>query len=1012
MMRLLPVIVLAISGLSADDPSGLRSEVPYYEALTVCVPQSAFDFAGGATLAELPDGRLVCIWCAKSDNEDGSAVLVASTLLRGATKWSDPRSIVATPNRAHTKPVLVPARDNVLRLFYQTGELSESDTASAGTITMTRSRDGGFTWSPGKTLPERKGSISGSKAVTRADGSCLLPFYVPQDGTSRVLIVNEAAAATRISEPISPPGAYDIHTIAEVEHGGLLCYLTDASGSDRLFASSSVDGGHTWKEPSPTRIPNSGTHVELLRLDSGALVLAHNPESDMPGRLNLWGSRDAGKNWSVFRRVSSSDEKLVPCALIQSRDGLIHLLASGGDSGLKHIAVNEAWVWEHGLLHGFPELDNVVPPYTPPEPAEGLPVVVPPFYEHIRGEVTGAPEEGITEIKVDEADGRLMVKTDPPTLLDDGTQINDLVETDGLIWYGTDSGLYAIASEDDVGIRQKAYGVGGPLASQINALAIDSKGALWVGTPLGLSILDQNKTWTHLRGDDGLPVENVTAIEIDKDDRVWIGTSRGAVLYVPDAEHRKWFYRAGKRYLPGNHVRKIAVAPLGMPAYFLTNNGIGRLDAVKMTLEKRARIIENRLNQRHRRPVPYNENDEVRAALVGACVFNNADDLTDYRIPTNDNDGLWTAYHVAAMSLCYGTTGSKDARESARRSMYALYTLQNASGIPGLVARSVVPAEQAGELDAQWRPTSGGDMYWKSDTSSDEIDGHYMAFYTYYEHIAKYDREESETLKSQVRKLTDYIADNGYQLIDWDGERTRWGFWNPGALNGNPVHYLENGLNSLEILSFLKVAYYITGDPKYHLHYQKLILDHDYLDNVLLEKKVFPDENNHSDNQLAFVAWYPLLQLERDPLVRKGLLQAVRRHYEIVKPERSSFFTFVFATADPAQADITGAVANLCRIPTDRRLYPTLNSERADIQWARRPNRFGHRVLTRVLPADERNFDKWNRDPYRPDHDGNALREDDGAAYLLPYWMGRYHGFIVEEPDGEPAAENAEYTLP
>jgi hypothetical protein len=50
----------------------------------------------------------------------------------------------------------------------------------------------------------------------------------------------------------------------------------------------------------------------------------------------------------------------------------------------------------------------------------------------------------------------------------------------------------------------------------------------------------------------------------------------------------------------------------------------------------------------------------------------------------------------------------------------------------------------------------------------------------------------------------------------------------------------------------------------------------------------------------------------------------------------------------------------------------------------------------RVLPADERNFDRWNGNVYLPDDGGAGSSEDDGAAYLLPYWMARHHGFLVE----------------
>jgi hypothetical protein len=287
-------------------------------------------------------------------------------------------------------------------------------------------------------------------------------------------------------------------------------------------------------------------------------------------------------------------------------------------------------------------------------------------------------------------------------------------------------------------------------------------------------------------------------------------------------------------------------------------------------------------------------------------------------------------------------------------------------------------------------------MYWKSDTSSDEIDGHYLALYAYWEHIARHDPAERDLIVRQVRAITDYIVDHNYQLIDWDGERTTWGFWNPDRLNNDPDAYLENGLNSLEILCFLKIARHITHDPKYRRHYERLICKHGYLSNVLLEKKAFPDHVNHSDDQLAFVVWYPLIQLEHDPAIRPALQAAVRRHYRVEAPERSSFFNFVAATIDPDYVDIQAAVDNLMEIPTDRRQWRMENGHRADVALDLGRGGLVERQLLHVLPVDERNFNRWNTNPYEPDggHDGRL--EGDGAAYLLPYWLGRYHRFIAE----------------
>ncbi|HOC68958.1 MAG TPA: two-component regulator propeller domain-containing protein [Candidatus Hydrogenedentes bacterium] len=625
-------------------------------------------------------------------------------------------------------------------------------------------------------------------------------------------------------------------------------------------------------------------------------------------------------------------------------------------------------------------LFNVTAPFFP-TPGKITPVPTGSFPEHVRGRVeTGAEWATAEVIRID--NNKVVFEPRAAEFVD-GKPVTASAVQGSVTWLGTLEGLYCRTA---AGIsRHNAYGAGGPLATQVTGLVSDSRETLWVGTPLGLSLRTADGEWSHIQGAQGLPVEDITALALDRSDRIWIGTSQGAILYKPYEEGRQWFYRAGKRYLPGDAIKSIAVAPEGSPVYFLTDAGPGRLDVVSTTLLEKADTIEKRVNERHR-----------RLGLVADCVLDNAEDPTAHSIEDNDNDGLWTAYHVAAMSLCYGATGNSAARESARESMHALYRLQNVSGIPGLVARSVVPAEIGKTKSEQWRPTPDGTLYWKSDTSSDEIDGHYLAFYTYYEHIANADAAERALIEKQVRALTDYLVNNNYQLIDWDGKRTRWGFWNPEALNGNPLNYVESGLNALQILSFLKVAHHITGEANYESHYRKLIVEHHYLDNILLTKKCFPDENNHSDDQLGFVAWYPILQLERDPRVRRALGAGVSRHYAVVKPEKPSFYTFVYATIDPAGADIAGAVENLQEIPTDRRIYATRNRHRADVQFSPLPNRFGRPLLTRVLPADERCFKKWNADPYEPDKDGDGRVEDDGAAYLLPYWMARYHGFIRE----------------
>ncbi len=726
---------------------------------------------------------------------------------------------------------------------------------------------------------------------------------------------------------------------------------------------------------------------DIIKLESGNVVMAINPGSYTgENQLCLWLSPNGGKSWPLYR-VLEPDGCNAFFSLLQTVDKKINLIYNT-DKGLKHVIVNEAWIHQPFEIDGDYKLPNLVPALDYDDDlelmthaTEYIPVQDTLFVEHVRQSPDKEELKQVEKLFSQKQDVGQFTFDLPVNL----KQITSIAQNGNVTWIGTTLGLYKAKAGTETAVRHNSYGIDGPPASFISDLAFDSRGTLWVGTHVGLGRLDAdgNGTWSIIRGKQELPVESVNCLAIDDSDRIWIGTSEGAILYKPYVSGRQWYYRAGKHYLIDDIVQDIVISHGGMPVYFKTTKGISKLGAVERTLEQKAEIIEKRLNQYHR-----------RLGLVAACTFDDAENPTRHVIIDNDNDGLWTSYHVVAMSMAYAVTDRTDYLESAKQSMHSMIMLQNASGIPGLVARSVLPVSEKKNKSPQWRVTPDGKMIWKSDTSSDEIDGHFFAFYAYWEHIAQFIPEERELIIEQIRTVMDYIVDHNYQLIDWDGERTRWGFWNPENLNDDPEHYIENGLNAAQILSFLKVTYYITGDLKYKEHYDKLITEHGYLGNVLLEKKVFPDENNHSDNQLGFCALYPILQLEQGEKARNALQRAVRRHYKTLWTDGSAFFYFAAATIDPDFVDIKSAVTNLRQIPTDRRQWKMVNSNRTDVIFNPRKDRFDKPQLITVLPADETNFNKWNKNPYYPDSGGNGKNEDDGASWLLAYWMGRYHGFI------------------
>src|SRR5439155_24125123 len=96
-----------------------------------------------------------------------------------------------------------------------------------------------------------------------------------------------------------------------------------------------------------------------------------------------------------------------------------------------------------------------------------------------------------------------------------------------------------------------------------------------------------------------------------------------------------------------------------------------------------------------------------------------------------------------------------------------------------------------------------------------------------------------------------------------------------------------------------------------------------------------------------------------------------------------------------APCDSEEAVRKLQDWPWEMISCPGRNSHRHDVTLRISQVGRGRRQIDRVLPMSERRAWRWNGDPFEPDG-GGAGMEEDAAAFLLPYWMARYHGIVRE----------------
>ncbi|HXW05719.1 MAG TPA: hypothetical protein VD833_10840 [Vicinamibacterales bacterium] len=479
-----------------------------------------------------------------------------------------------------------------------------------------------------------------------------------------------------------------------------------------------------------------------------------------------------------------------------------------------------------------------------------------------------------------------------------------------------------------------------------------------------------------------VPVTPFAVVAGESPQVTWAGTRRGLVRYSNGFRRREYF--AGLRWLPDDHVT--AVGFEGPAIWVETAKGFARIEYRRMTLEEKSRLFVERIQARHN-----------RWGLTADSHLRLAGDLATSQPVSSDNDGLWTAMYVAAESFRYAVTGAADARENARRGMEAIVRLEAITGIPGFPARSFIRVgDDVQPADGEWHHTPDGLWRWKGDTSSDEIVGHFFVYPIYLDLVAA--EEEKPALRAALDRIANHILDNGYQLIDVDGQRTRWGWWAPDDIWGDPD---ETGLRALEMLSHLRVALSMTTSQDYRAKYRRayddLIRTHRYHLLLRNQKIMVAGSVNHSDDELAFLSFYPLLRYETDPGLTEVYRQGLERSWHIERPERNPLWNFIYAAGTGAKEfDQAESLRTLREIPLDQIRWAVRNSHRLDVPVDPLPDRFKRVQALVVLPYDELPMWKWNGNPFSLDGGSEGRSEDDGAYFLLPYWLGRYHKLITE----------------
>lgn len=375
-----------------DDASRLIADIP-----SPCVQNHA------ANLMPLPNGDIACVWFGGSQEGKSDIYVYFSRLPKGEACWTEAVRLSDDPARSEQNPVLFPAPDGKLWLFYTAQKSGNQDTAI---IRCRVSEDNGQTWGPIGVLFDKAGTFVRQPAVVLDNGDWLVPVFYCRTQPGEKWVGNDDISAVRVSsdqgrtwgEVEVPNSVGCVHMNIDKLADGSLLALYRSRWADNIYMSRSTDNGRTWTEPVPTELPNNNSSIQFTGLANGHLAIVFNDisaaqaterrtslydeiEDEEEGqvapteepvvaadvRTAFWGtprapmtlavSEDGGRTWPFKRNLEVGDgycmtnnselqlnrEYSYP-SIKQTEDGAIHIAYTFFRQKIHYVRVREEWV--------------------------------------------------------------------------------------------------------------------------------------------------------------------------------------------------------------------------------------------------------------------------------------------------------------------------------------------------------------------------------------------------------------------------------------------------------------------------------------------------------------------------------------------------------------------------------------------------------------------------------------------------------------------------------------------
>lgn len=296
--------------------------------------------AHASTITELPGGQLVAAWFGGSRESAPDVCIYTSVFNKG--KWSTPVITAKGNGYATWNPVLITTRAGKLLLFYKEGPSPREWWGL-----MKYSTDKGRTWSTEEKLPEGILGPIKNKPVQLANGTILHPSSTESKDEKQWHIHIELSDSTGHNwrKVAINCDTFGVIQPAALFHPGNRLQLVCRSRQNVIVQTFSDDNGETWAPLSRQTMMNPNSGIDAVTTKSGLQVLIYNPAvmgadwSAGRNELRVAVSED-GENWKdVYELENQSKGEFSYPAVIQTKDGLLHITYTYNRQNIKHVVL-------------------------------------------------------------------------------------------------------------------------------------------------------------------------------------------------------------------------------------------------------------------------------------------------------------------------------------------------------------------------------------------------------------------------------------------------------------------------------------------------------------------------------------------------------------------------------------------------------------------------------------------------------------------------------------------------